>query len=97
MSLGGEVHDIVGLPSIESLGDSALVGNVRMDERIARVVGDLAEIQMIAGVCQLVDYDEPPIPVSERNPDKVRANEPGAARDYYRLHLTPSSMSHLRD
>ena len=52
---------------------------------------------MIAGVGQLVDYDQPPIPVSERNPDKVRSNEPGAARDYYRLHFTPSSMSFLQD
>src|SRR5271155_3784830 len=93
MCLGGKVHDIVGLPSIESLGHGALVGDVRMDERVARVVGYLAEIQMTAGIGKLVDYDQPPILVSERNPNKVRANEPCAARDYYRLHLTPSSMS----
>src|ERR1700722_19354317 len=93
MGLGGEIHNHLGVPALESVGNGRLVGDVSLCERIARVVCYLGEIQMAAGVSEFVNYDQPPILFFEGNTREVGTNESCAARDDYSLHVTPKSCT----
>ena len=84
MRLGGEVDD--RLVSGERGVDGRAVGDVALDEGVARVVGDGREVRRVAGVRQLVedgDLDIVPagVAATEQGPDVVRTDETGAAGD----------------
>ena len=55
------------------------VGDVGMNERDPRVVGDARQALETAGVCQLVDDDHANRRLGEELANEVGADEPGAA------------------
>ena len=84
VGLGGEVDDRL-VPG-EGGVDGWPVGDVSLDEGVARVVSDGREVGRVAGVRQLVedgDLDVVPagVAAAEQGPDVVRTDEPGAAGD----------------
>src|SRR5271163_4386909 len=89
MRFGGEIHDHVGLPSLERFPDRRLIGDIGMNERVTRIAGDVTQIQRTARVRKLVDYDYAPVSLAERKTDEVRSYESRATSNNDSLHFAP--------
>jgi hypothetical protein len=76
--LGGEVHHHVGLA--DQLVDQVGVRDVTDDQRHP-VTGQPVEGPGVAGIGQLVEYDDLVLGVLDKMPDEVGPDEPGAAGD----------------
>ncbi len=81
MRLGGEVDH--RLTAIERLLDGRAIGNVALDEAVARVRRNRLEVGQVAGVGQLVEDRDfvLGVPHQQALADELRADEPGAASD----------------
>ena len=78
--LGGEVDD-AGRP-FHQLADERRVCDIALDEPISRIVGDIAQVVLVAGVGQLVQVDDVGVlPPSQQAENEVAADEAAAARD----------------
>ena len=81
VALGGEVHHDVGREGVERPGHGRLVEDVRLQERVARVVGDGREGVEISGVGQLVDDEDVVVRLPDQAAHDRRSDEAGAAGD----------------
>ena len=90
MRLGREVHDDLGRAH-ERRGDRR-VGDVAVDEAMARAVDHVAQVLEPAGVGQLVERGDVPVRMRCVRPaDEVGSDEAGAAGDEDLYHRMPTS------
>ncbi len=80
MGLGGEVHDRVDAARlIEHLVHALALADAALEERVARVVRDVAKVVEVTRVGELVVADDLPVGVLREHPtNEVRADEPGS-------------------
>ncbi len=80
MALGGEVHHGVRLLILKHRQHKLLLGDVALDELIARRMGHRSQVFQVAGVGKLVEYSDLRVrPLSQHQPDEGRTDKSGAA------------------
>ena len=91
MALGGDVDDAVD--TLGGTGDVVGIGDIAMDERVARVVLEVAHVLGAPGVRQQVDVDDMQVGMlAQQAPHEVRANEAAAAGDEDLIHAMNPAM-----
>ena len=87
MALGGEVDHRVDFVFTQQASDQFGVGDVALDEDVARIAGQTGECVEVAGIGQPIEVDHPHVGLFEDMMDEVAADEAGAARDQEGLHV----------
>ena len=81
MALGGKIEDGVKTVFAEQAADIPRGGNIAVYENMPWVLLKVRQVLKIPGIGKLVEIDDAPIGLADKEPDKRRPDKTGAAGD----------------